>query len=112
MKKILIAAITVLLLAGCGVGNYSVTSGKADEGAISFTSAKSMPITVTIDNSTYELSSVKDKQWKTDRKIKETAKNTLKVTPGAHDVKVLIDGDEVFSKKLFISASEHKVIEL
>ena len=38
MKKILIALIGALMLSSCGVGSYSVSSGKADEGMISFVS--------------------------------------------------------------------------
>ena len=112
MKKIIIAAISALLLTSCGVGSYSVSSGKADEAAISFTTAKATPITVTIDDATYDLSSVKDVAWKTDRKIKKTAKNTIYLTPGTHNVTVVIAGNQVYSKKLFLSASEHKVVEL
>lgn len=112
MKKLIIAAIALLSLASCGVGNYSVTSGKGDAAAISFTTPKTTPIVVTVDDNTYTLDSVKDKAWKTDRKIKPTAKNTIKTTPGAHDVKVEMNGQVVFTKKVFLSADEHKVIEL
>lgn len=112
MKKILIAAFVSLLLTGCGVGNYTVSSGRADEGAISFTSAKAENIVVSVDNATYEIKSVKDKAYRTDRKIKQTANNTIRLASGTHDIKVEKDGQVVFSKKLFISASEHKIIEL
>jgi len=112
MKKIIFAVIAAIALSSCGVGSYSLSSGKADEAFISFTTAKATPITVTIDGSKYEISSVKDKAWKTDRKIKQTALNTIKLVPGTHDVKVQMNGNEVFSRKLVISVSEHKVIEL
>ena len=112
MKKTLIAAVAVLLISGCGTGSYSVTSGLADEARLSFTSAKVTSITVFVDEASHDMSSVKDKAWKADRKIKQTAQNTLRLTPGTHSVKVVMDGTEVYSKKLFISASEHKVIEL
>lgn len=112
MKKILIAVSISLLFTACGVGNYTVSSGKADEGAISFTSAKAEDIVVSVDNTTYEINSVKDKAYRTDRKIKQTASNTIRLAPGAHDVKVEKEGQVVFSKKLYISASEHKIIEL
>ena len=116
MKKtlfsIIIALTSTLLLNSCGVGNYSVTSGKPDEAGISFTSAKAMDITVIIEESSYEISTVKDKTYKTDRKIKQTANNTIRIKPGTYNVKVLAGGTEVFAKKLFISASEHRIIEL
>lgn len=112
MKKILIASFISLLLTGCGVGNYTVSSGKSDEGALSFTSAKAENIIVSVDNATYEIESVKDKAYRTDRKIKQTANNTVRVASGTHNVKVEKDGQVVFSKQLYISASEHKIIEL
>ena len=112
MKKTILAALSVLLLSSCGVGSYSVTSGKSDEGAISFTTAKRTMITVSVDDTAYDMYSVRDRAWKTERKIKQTARNTIMLTPGTHMVKVAMGGTEVYSKKLFISASEHKVIEL
>jgi len=116
MKKIIIAAITVLLLSSCGVGSYSVTSGKADVAAISFTStsikSKTAPITVTVDGTAYEVSCVKDVAWKTDRNIKKTAKNTISLTPGTHKVTVILNGAEVYSQTVFLSTRDHKIIEL
>ncbi len=116
MKKILfsilIALTSTLLLDSCGVGTYSVTSGKTDDAGISFISSRVMDITVMIDESSYDVQTVKEKAYKADRKIKETAKNTIRVKPGTYDVKVLVEGAEVFAKKLFISASEHRIIEL
>lgn len=116
MKKtlfsIIIALTSTLLLNNCGVGTYSVTSGKSDEAGISFTSAKAMDITVIIEESSYEISTVKDKAYKADRKIKETANNTIRIKPGTYNVKVLVEGTEIFAKKLFLSASEHRIIEL
>jgi len=112
MKKIIIALFAAVMLTGCGVGNYSLSSGRAEEAFISFTTLKTTPITVTIDDTVYQISSVKDKTWKTDRKIKKTAQNTIRLAPGTHDVKVQMKGEEVYSHKLVISLNEHRVIEL
>ncbi len=113
MKKTITAIISsLLLLTGCGVGSYTVSSGRADEGAISFTSDKSSKLTVTIDGTTYKVCSVKEKAYKSDRNIKETARNTIRVTPGTHEVSVEAGGRQIYSQKLYISASEHKVVGL
>lgn len=112
MKKIVIAILTALAFVSCGVGNYSVSSGRADECAVSFTSATPANIEVWIDGQVYRVKSVRDKAYKTDRKIKETVQNTIILTPGTHNVSVNADGRTVYSKKLFISASEHRIIEL
>lgn len=71
-----------------------------------------MDITVIIDESSYDISTVKDKAYKADRKIKQTANNTIQIKPGTYNIKVVVEGTEVFAKKLFISASEHRIIEL
>lgn len=112
MKKIIIAFIGVLLLTGCGVGSYSVSSGKADEGMISFISESSSPISVTIDDEAYDVYTVKSKAWRKDRNIKRTARNTIYLSPGQHNIVVTMNGQEICAKKVFISTQEHKVIEL
>ena len=71
MKKIIIAFIGALMLTSCGVGSYSVSSGKADEGMISFVSEFKTPITVTVDNNNYDVYTVKTKAWRKDRNIKK-----------------------------------------
>ncbi len=112
MKKMIIAILGALMLTGCGVGSYTVSSGKADEGMISFVSESKTPVTVTIDNDSFDVSTVKAKAWRKDRNIKKTAQNTIFLSPGQHHVVVSMNGKEVCNKKVFISAQEHKVIEL
>lgn len=112
MKKIILAIFGALLLTGCGVGTYSLSSGKPDDAAISFTSTTKQPIVVVIDGTEYNVETVKTKGYRTDRDIKKTALNTIKVQPGQRDVKVLVAGDEVYNKKLLISTAEHRVVAL
>jgi archaellum component FlaG (FlaF/FlaG flagellin family) len=112
MKKFFIALIGAVLLTGCGAGSYSVASGKADEGMLSFVSADKTPITVRVDGNSYDMFTVKTKAWRKDRNIKATALNTIYLAPGQHDITVVIDGQEVHQQKIFVSAQEHKVIEL
>ena len=112
MKKIMIIAAFTMLLTGCGVGNYSIQSGVEDAAFISFTDDSKQDITVTVDDKTYVLQTVKQKAYKSGRNIKQTALNTIKIVPGQHEVKVVLNGNDVFSKKLFLSTGEHKIIEL
>lgn len=112
MKKLFFIVFTALMMTSCGVGSYTISSGKADEGALSFTSNKTADIIVTVDDAVYKIKSVKEVAFKKDRKIKKTARNTIKVAPGTHEVKVVCGEEIIFSKKVFISASEHKVVEL
>ena len=112
MKKSIIIAAFTMLLTGCGVGNYSVQSGVEDAAFLSFTDEEKQDITVTVDNQTYELQTVKQKAYKSGRNIKETAMNTIKIGPGQHEVKVTLDGADIFDKKIFVSTGEHKIIEL
>ena len=112
MKKTIIAILGALMLSACGVGSYSISSGKSDEGMISFASADKTPVDVTIDNNAYSVCTVKAKAWHKDRKIKATAQNTIILSPCQHDVVVVMNGDEVCNKKVYISPQEHRVIEL
>ena len=112
MKKLMIIAAFTMLLTGCGVGNYSVQSGVEDAAFISFTDNVKQDITVTVDDQTYMIKTVKQKAYKSGRNIKQTALNTIKTGPGQHEVKVVVNGTDVFSKKLFLSTGEHKIIEL
>lgn len=112
MKKMMIALIGAIVLSGCGVGSYSVSSGKADEAMISFVSEAQTPITVTIDNESHDVHTVKTKAWHRDRDIKKTTQNTIFLAPGRHRVVVTMNGKEVCNKEIFVSAQEHKVIEL
>jgi peptidoglycan hydrolase CwlO-like protein len=112
MKKLFIILLGMLLLTSCGVGSYSISSGNADESKISFVSTDKTPITVKVDNVDYNIFTVKTKAWRTERNIKETAENTIKISPGQHNVIVEMDGKVVCDKKIFVSSNEHKVIEL
>ena len=112
MKKIIIILTGALMLLSCGVGSYSVSSGKADEGMISFVSGEKTPITVSVDNESHDIFTVKTQAWRKDRDIKKTAQNTIFLAPGKHHVVVTMNGKEVCNKTAFISVQEHKVIEL
>lgn len=113
MKKLIIALAAVLLLSGCGVGSYSVSSGKADNGEVSFTDTKVAPINVVVDKQTYNIKTVKLKAWTKDRNIRKTVQNTISLPSGKHDVTVYNEqGLKVYNKTLYISAGEHKVIDL
>jgi len=112
MKKIIIAIVAALTVTSCGVGSYSVTSGKADQAEISFVAAAKLPISVIIDGSQYNVETVKEKAYKTKRNIKKTAANTIDLAPGKHEVKVISAGREVYNKTLMISVAEHRIVEL
>ena len=67
MKKLMIIAAFTMLVTGCGVGNYSVQSGVEDAAFISFTDDVKQDITVTVDDQTYVLKTVKQKAYKSGR---------------------------------------------
>lgn len=112
MKKILTIVAAVLLLAGCGVGNYSTSSGKSDSAALSVNAISAYMVTVNIDGQDYAVETVKTVSYKTKSTIKKTAQNTIKLAPGTHEVKIYKGTELVYSKKHVFSNGEHKVIEL
>ena len=115
MKKYLLILISALMLTACGVGNYSTSSGKSDTCLLSFTystDVKEMPLTVYVDGQSHDIQAVKQSAFKKKKDLKATAANSIRLEAGTHDVKVVSAGQEIFAKKLVISASEHRVIEL
>ncbi len=114
MKRLIVIAACFMatLLAGCGVGTYSVSSGSADESYVTFVSGSAYDIDVNIDGQTYTCKTVKEIPHKQRRDIKKTAQNTITVKPGSHTVKVTVSGNEVYSQKIFVSAQESKIIKL
>jgi outer membrane usher protein FimD/PapC len=112
MKKILIIAFLCVFMASCGVGSYTISTGLADESSVSFVTDKVQNITVAIDDRQYNVETVKLKDYRKDRSIKRTVENTIGVTPGTHEVKVTLNGKEVYTHKVFVSTGESKVIEL
>lgn len=114
MKKFLLiifAAVT-LTFSSCGIGTYSVVSGNADEAALCFVASEKYDITVNIDGTTYEVQTIKQKQYKDKRNIKKTVNEQISITPGRHSVKVMKDGVEVYQHEIFVSNTDVKVIEL
>lgn len=114
MKKLIFLSVCALLLAGCGVGVYSVSGSHADEALISFTieGKGAVPVSVSVDGKNYELQAVANVAFKKNRDIKATAKNSIRTTPGTHEVKVFNETGEVFSKKIVVSTGEHRIVEL
>jgi hypothetical protein len=112
MKKSILIATLLLFLTGCGVGTYSIQTGVEDAAYISFTTDSVLDIVVKVDDSKYDVSTVKQKAYKRDRDIKQTANNTIKLTPGTHQISVQFNDSEIYNRKVFLSAGETKIIEL
>ncbi len=114
-RALLFFAVIFAALAGlssCGVGSYSVSSGKEDTAGLCFTDSGKYSIVVTVDGQDYRMQTVKAKAYKPGMKIKKTALNTVKIAPGQHDVTVRKGNHELFSKRLFLSTGEDKIINL
>lgn len=112
MKKYLLIILSVLFFASCGVGTSTVTSGVADKAGLVVVASEKSDVVVTVDGTNFNVKTVKQKDFKKDRDIKKTSENTVTVTPGQHQVVITKKGVEVFSKKLFISNGETRIIEL
>lgn len=112
MKKLVYFAIVVLLCSACRVGTYTYSSGREDKAAVSFVSAKPMDIVVTMDGQTYNITSAKQKEYKTDRKLQKTVNATINTMPGIHEIKVECEGKVLMEKKINLSTNETKMIQL
>ena len=112
MKRLVLILFFSVLLTSCGVGVYSVQSGYSDVAYVVFTDDVKEEIVVKVDDKTYNVNTVKHKAYKSGRDIKRTAENVIELTPGQHNVSVLLNGCEVYNHKVFLSTGETKVIEL
>ena len=112
MKKLCVFAAFTIILTSCGVGTYSVQSGVEDAAFISFTDDVKQKIVVCVDDNTYNVNTVRHKAYKSGRNIKQTALNSIKLTPGQHTVSVLLNGNKIYSHKVFLSTGETKIIDL
>lgn len=112
MKKFLLFAVFSVFITACGVGSYSVQSGVEDVAYVSFTDKVKKAIVVEVDGVEHTVNTVKQVAHKTDRNIKQTSLNSIRLTPGQHHVKVFYQGVQVFDKKLFLSIGETKIINL
>lgn len=115
MKKIvlLIMASTMLALAGCTTGVHSVASGNADECFVCFVSTeKPYDIAVTIDGTLFNLRTIEQQRFSARRDVRARSNELIVLAPGRHKVSVTRDGKEVYTKEIFVSATETKVIEL
>ena len=115
MKKsvfVILLGVIAWAMTACG-GVYSVSGGKPDQCEISFVTMKAQPITVNIDETDYQVSTVKQKTYRRDREFKKKALNTIFIKPGQHKVIVYDEtGNKIYEHTVFISANEHKVIQL
>lgn len=112
MKKLIWIVFGVLLMAGCGVGSYSVSGGVEDESYVCFVAPESFGIVVTIDGTTYNTQTIENKAFKRRRNIKQTATTHIVVPVGKHEVKVQREGQEVFNKLILVTTGETKIIQL
>ena len=53
-----------------------------------------------------------DKAYKSNRNIKEVTSNAIGLSTGKHFIEVVAGGEKLYSKWIFVSAGEHKIIEL
>lgn len=112
MKKFLLVIASVIFFASCGVGTYSHTSGVDDKAALVVVGNSKQNVEVYVDGTMYKVQSVKESDFKTNRNIKKMSQNTISVAPGQHTVEVVIKGNKVYSKKMYVSNSETKVIKI
>lgn len=112
LVRIIIISVFVGFLTSCGVGSYTVSSGKADKAGICFVAPKKYDIRVEVDGKTYDIQTIKHKTYHRNRNIRKTALMTISVSPGKHTVKAWSDNGEIYSRTIFVSTDETKIIEL
>lgn len=112
MKRLWLLLLFPLLFTGCGLGVYSVSSGKSDCAKITFVDKTSYAISVKIDGVAYENRAIKVKPYQVGLKNKKIVKHAIEVSAGRHHIEVVSQEGTIYSHYIFISSNEHKIIEL
>lgn len=116
MKKFLFCTLTLflsMLVTSCKTGSYSLSSGLPDQATLSVVFHDKMPIFIEIDGVKQEINTIKQQAWKKNRDIKATAKNAVIISTGRHKIVIYTtQNTELYRHEIFVSAGEHKIIEL
>lgn len=112
MKRYLLLLASAILFVSCGVGSYTHASGIDDVGCIVLVSDSKKAAEVYVDGTKYKVNSVKKDNFASKRDANKGSENIIRVAPGQHSVVVEIGGETVYSKKVYVSNSETKVIKL
>ena len=129
MKKLILGALALLALAGCGVSTPAVTTtttstpttkastparttAKSAEAYLVFTADAQESILVTVDGKQYQKETVQVKSSGSMKELQEMAGNIITLTPGTHEVRVTKGGKQVYQQSVSINAQERKVIRL
>lgn len=112
MKKFLLILFSTVFFASCGVGTYSHSSGVDDKAGIVVVATSQQTVEVYVDGAMHQVQTVKESDFKSNRNIKKRSQNTITVAPGQHTVEIVVKGQKVYSKKMYVSNSETKVVNL
>ena len=124
MKKLIIWALALLPLAGCGVSSStgstaststtkaSSASNRSAAAYLIFTADSQESIVVTVDGKQYNKETIQVKSSGSMKDLQEMAGNIITVTPGSHQVRVTKGGQQVFQQNVTISPQERKIIKL
>ena len=129
MKKLILGALALLALAGCGVSTPAVTTtttstpttkastparttAKSAEAYLVFTADAQESILVTVDGKQYQKETVQVKSSGSMKELQEMAGNIITITPGTHEVRVTKGGKQVYQQSVSINAQERKIIKL
>ena len=129
MKKLILGALALLALAGCGVSTPAVTTtttstpttkastparttAKSAEAYLVFTADAQESILVTVDGKQYQKETVQVKSSGSMKELQEMAGNIITITPGTHEVRVTKGGKQVYQQSVSVNAQERKIIKL
>lgn len=128
MKKLILGALALLALAGCGVSTPAVTTtttsttttkastparaNKSAEAYLVFTADSQESILVTVDGKHYQKETIQVKSSGSMKELQEMAGNIITLTPGTHEVRVTKGGKQVYQQSVSINAQERKIIKL
>lgn len=106
IKLLLPLLFVVIMLASCG-STQTAAYQKSQSSFIQFTGTKYSKVTVMLDDETQFEANVNPASTNQTKR-----EYTYQISTGAHTVSVLYDGQEILSKKIFVSQQNVAVVEL
>ena len=131
MKRFLILLSAVLLVTGCGIGNYAYepsyrpsypdsrhrhhshsTASRNEVAGLAFFADRSKNIEVSVDHQHYRIKTLKYNASRSRHNFEKAIENTITVRPGMHYIRVWRNGRLLYDQRIYVYSNSVQSIYL